>query len=443
MRKVIADARKTIEPTPAIKRSVKETADHIIELVREQAGRQNQVSEVDFGGSYAKGTWLKEEMDLDIFVKFKRSTSDDEFNEISHDVGFSALKDYSPYVRYADHPYVEAKILEMKINVVPCYVVGKGRWKSAADRSPYHTEYMQDALTKKMKCDVRLLKRFLMSAGIYGAEIARQGFSGYVSEVLIEWFGSFENVVKNMARIKENAVVGKAGKRFNTALVIIDPIDSKRNLAAAISRENIGRFVLRCRAFQMSPSPQFFTRARPKNTWNWMKNIMVIKFRVSPRSPDTMWGQIKRAAVSLTAQLGVEGFNVLRSGTHTDEKGHACIIFLLESVKIPEVRVNVGPDFFRESYSDRFIGKNIEKSGLMWINQDKRIVSVERREFNDARLCLKDIIKNNGNTRLPKGIRDDFGRGFRISIGASSLNKPIKEAVLGLISTDASFFHFN
>jgi len=36
-----------------------------------------------------------------------------------------------------------------------------------------------------MKDDVRLLKQFLQSNSVYGAEIAKQGFSGYVAEVLV------------------------------------------------------------------------------------------------------------------------------------------------------------------------------------------------------------------------------------------------------------------
>ncbi len=36
-----------------------------------------------------------------------------------------------------------------------------------------------------------MLKKFLRSLHIYGAEISTKGFSGYVSEVLIIKFGSF------------------------------------------------------------------------------------------------------------------------------------------------------------------------------------------------------------------------------------------------------------
>jgi len=92
-----------------------------------------------------------------------------------------------------------------------------------------------------------------LSNRIYGAKIAKQGLSGYVSEVLILNFGSFENVIKSISGIKEHQIIGKTSKKFGTSIVIIDPIDKNRNLAAAISNENIGKFVLISRAFKEKP----------------------------------------------------------------------------------------------------------------------------------------------------------------------------------------------
>ncbi len=118
--------------------------------------------------------------------------------------------------------------------------------------------FMKKSLTSKMRNDVRILKTFLKSNKIYGAEIAKQGFSGYVSEVLILNFGSFENVIKSISGIKENQIIGKTSKKFGTSIVIIDPIDNNRNLAAAISDENLGKFILVSRAFKEKPTVGFF-----------------------------------------------------------------------------------------------------------------------------------------------------------------------------------------
>ena len=69
--------------------------------------------------------------DIDIFVKFNNQTSLEDFENYGKEIGLQSLKNFSPYLRYADHPYVEAYVEAVKINVVPCFDVEYGRWKSA------------------------------------------------------------------------------------------------------------------------------------------------------------------------------------------------------------------------------------------------------------------------------------------------------------------------
>src|SRR3972149_2095474 len=186
------------------------------------------------------------------------------------------MKKFKPYVRYSEHPYIEATIRGTKVNVVPCYDVKKGQWQSAADRSPFHTKFMLESLTGPMKDEVRLLKNFLSSNKIYGSEIAKQGISGYVTEVLILHYGSFQDVIKAIAKLKKNQIIGKPTKSFDTSIIIIDPIDSNRNLGAAISNENVGKFIIASRAFQKKPSISFFkSLPRPKIFKKNSKNNMM------------------------------------------------------------------------------------------------------------------------------------------------------------------------
>ena len=60
----------------------------------------------------------------------------------------------------------------------------------------------------------------------------------------------------------------------------------------------------------------------------------MIKFNFKIRSPDIIWGQIKRATSSLSTQLELGGFDVLRSKPHTDQQKEVYLFFLLESTKI-------------------------------------------------------------------------------------------------------------
>ena len=111
-----------------------------------------QVVGFELGGSYAKSTWLPEkavyDVDIDIFVKFNKKTSEKDFTNLGLEIGFQSLKKYKPYTRHAEHPFVETIINGTKVNIVPCYDVNKGEWQSATDRSIYHTRYMEQKLSE-------------------------------------------------------------------------------------------------------------------------------------------------------------------------------------------------------------------------------------------------------------------------------------------------------
>ena len=84
------------------------------------------------------------------------------------------------------------------------------------------------------------------------------------------------------------------------------------------------------------------------------------------RSPDIIWGQIKRATSTLSTQLELGGFTVLRSKSHTNEQKEAYLIFFLESTKISEIYQKKGPEFFREDSTHSFISKNLKDAELVW-----------------------------------------------------------------------------
>ncbi|MDX1533052.1 MAG: CCA tRNA nucleotidyltransferase, partial [Nitrosopumilaceae archaeon] len=370
-------------------------------------------------------------------------TSEAKFSEISKKIGFAALKKFNPYVRFSEHPYVEAKIKGTKVNVVPCYIVEKGKWKSSADRTQFHTKFMLENLSGSMKNNVRLLKQFLKNNGIYGAEISQQGFSGYVSEVLVWNYGSFEGVIKAMSKIKPGEVIGKASKKFDTPITIVDPIDSQRNLAAAISNENIGKFVLLCRNFVKKPSMAYFKQRKIRSSKSLLENCVVLNFKYKPRSPDIIWGQIKRASNAISTQLELSGFEVIRSKAYTDEKNDAFLIFLLESPLISKYYVKEGPEFFNADDSGGFVIKNEKTSLSMWVGKNKKINALEKRAENDCKKFLRNVIsKGLDKSGIPKGIKSDIQKGYKISDGRKA-SKSIKAQLLELISTDAAIFSSN
>jgi tRNA nucleotidyltransferase (CCA-adding enzyme) len=441
MNEILKRAEKLVTPSEELQKQKDSIAEQVIRLVQKQVSSNPQITGVEIVGSFAKGTWLPDKADIDIFIKFQTSVSEKEFSELGKKIGFASLRDYKPYVRYAQHPFVEAEIRGTKVNLVPCYDVQEGGWKSAADRSPFHTRFMINSLTAQMKNEVRLLKAFLRANDIYGAEIARQGFSGYVAEVLILNFGSFAGVIKAISELKQGQIIGKATKEFDTAVVIMDPIDSNRNLGAAISTESVGRFVLVSRAFLKKPSISFFKpKKKPQRKPNDLrKNVLVLSFRYKQRSPDIIWGQLKRATTSIATQIEEGGFSVLRK-TAVISKDDAVLLFLLQSTKLEQNLHRIGPDFYTAEHVERFISSNKKKSVTMWLNEQGKVCSIQKRPQTDVMVFLKDLIRKNlDRVGVPAGLKGDI-KTFKLVLGHKITSKSIKEAISELVSTDETIF---
>ena len=443
MSNVLEQARKISIPARQEQEKIGALAEKLLDLVKKESTNFPEVTSVELGGSFAKGTWLKGKLDFDIFVKMKKETDEKQFEEIGKKIGFASMKKYHPYVRYSEHPYVEAVVENTKVNVVPCYDVEKGQWKSAADRSSFHTRFILEQLDEEKKNEVRLLKKFLRGIDIYGAEIAMEGFGGYVSEVLIYHYGSFMKVLEAAANFAQGQVIGNPTKKFETALVLIDPIDSNRNLGTAISAQNFGKFILAARAYLKKPSLVFFNGKKPISDVKNLQNVLVVKFSYKKRSPDIIWGQAKRAATSLSGQLELGGFHVLRKGATTDEKSEAAMLFLLHSTTIEKSMVKNGPDVFRKSESENFILRN-SKNKLTWVDDDGKIISLQQREFYDAKKFLQSLLKKNlSKAGIPSGIIPDMKRSFRVLGGNQVTSKSIKKALAELTSTNELIFSSN
>ena len=170
---------------------------------------------------------------------------------------------------------------------------------------------MKENLNTYLIEQVRLLKKFLKSIGVYGSQLAISGFSGYVTEVLILKFKSFIEVLNFMANIgTERTIISLNNKAsidaFNSKLVILDPIDEKRNLGAAISSESLAKFILTARNFLNRPSIAYFEDEISKcEIRDLRQNLLIVEFNVKKRSPDILWGQLKRKLAAISRQLSM------------------------------------------------------------------------------------------------------------------------------------------
>jgi tRNA nucleotidyltransferase (CCA-adding enzyme) len=441
---VVAKALSLCEPSPSEEKRITAVADEAKALVDRHVDGISDVVEVVFGGSFAKGTWLRGDADIDIFFKVKPSVAVEKFEELGKAVGQKALKDHKPRLRYSDHPYVEAFVKKVRINVVPCYDVEQGRWQSAADRSPFHTEFIRKNFDDEKRMQTRLLKKFFKAAGIYGAEISTGGFSGYVSEVLVMKYGSIEGVLRAAADWQERQVVAIGDydpdviKGFNSQIIIIDPVDSRRNLGTAISPESVGRFMLAARAFLGRPSAEFFKEnQRNPAAGKLHPNVLVVEFSHKERSPDIIWGQLKRSVNAIAKQLEIADFVVLRNSCVTDEKKSAALAFLLESITLAPYTKKKGPEVFRRSDTASFLAGK-KKPLMTWVDREIRVAMLVDRKATDARKFVRSLLANVESSGVAK---DLIAAKLQIYSGSDRQVKGVaKEAVGEVVSTERLIF---
>ena len=445
-RSLISKALNQCEPSENQQRRLETVAEEVKGLVDRYVAQLEDVVDVVFGGSFAKGTWLPDNADIDIFVKIKPSVSNEKFEEMGRDIGSKTLKKYSPKLRYSDHPYVEAFVKNIRVNVVPCYDVEQGKWKSAADRSPFHTLYISTRFDNKKRGQARLLKKFFKSLGIYGAEVSTAGFSGYVSEVLVLRYCSFENVLRAAADWQERQIIAVGDydsdfvNAFNSPVTIIDPVDNRRNLGTAISPESVAKFMLAARAFLKRPSLQFFKESKRHSAASklLLRNVLVVEFSHQKKSPDIIWGQLKRSINSIGKQLQLAHFEVLRSSCLTNERTSAVLVFLLESIILPPYTKKKGPQIFRREDTTSFLS-NRKRALVIWADREMRIAMLVDRKATDARELVKSLLLNDAEK---SGIsRDLISNKLQIYTGDERKIKGlVKEAVGKVVSTEHLMF---
>lgn len=429
---------KRIVPSEKQRREVEALAKRLERRVALAAKEFGVDAEVRLTGSVAKDTWLSEDPDIDVFMRVPRSIPRERLGEVCLEIARKATEGSKHVERFAEHPYLEAFVEGYRVNIVPCYKVERGEWLSATDRTPFHTDYVNERLKPELRDEVRLLKRFMKGIGVYGAEIKIGGFSGYLCELLTLFYGSFLRVLEAFAGLRRRLIVDIEGYYngrmdelallFKEPLVVVDPVDKGRNVASAVQKEKLYGFVAAARAFLKNPSVRFFYPSEIKPLGrgqldqalkNRGSSLLFLVFGGVEAVPDVLWGQLYRSLRSLRRLLALHDFSVLRSVCWSDEESLNVFVFELAQKRIPLVKCHLGPPLEKSVECERFLRKHSGRPETVAgpYVEDGRWVVLVKRQYTDAVDLLRDKLKNGRSVGVAEKISRVFrDEGFRIFV---------------------------
>jgi tRNA nucleotidyltransferase (CCA-adding enzyme) len=386
-------------------------------------------------GSMAKDTWIAGDPDIDVFIRLPTSMQRKQLGEIGLNVAKKATEGQEQIERFAEHPYLETFVDGIRVNIVPCYDAKPGEWLSATDRTPYHTDYIRKHMNKRLRNEVRLLKKFMKGIGVYGAEIKIGGFSGYLCEILVLHCGGFVKTLKTFAAHVHRRVIDIEGfyegrqrdldLLFRELLVVIDPVDKARNVASAVQPQKLFTFAAACRAFLKAPSREFFDplKIQPLSVEelrdtiaNRGSSLVFLTLDKIQAVPDVLWGQLYRTMKALRKQLELNDFEVLRDAVWSEDSSIFTMFVLeLASRVLPPTKKHMGPPLELANECERFLSKYADDSSVVagpFIENGRWVVEI-RRKITDAADLLRAKVKEGGRDigvaeLIASTLRNDF-----------------------------------
>lgn len=415
-----------IKPSQREQKRLESLSNNLMHIINELIQEKGLNAHPMLVGSLAKGTWLKGKGDIDILIIFPLETSLEKLKEWGLLLGRECIKRVGGQAeeKYASHPYITGHIEKYDVDFVPCYAIqDSSQLKSAVDRTILHTEYIKKNLKTSQKDQVILLKKFMESVNTYGSESKVGGFAGYLCELLILYYDSFLNVLEAAANewhpgfgidLQGHGTISS----FNEPLVVVDPVDANRNVAASLSMQKLSEFIVASQNYLHNPSEKYFQPPAIETSPLELETIFnergtktfILKFK-SPSIPsDALYPQIRKTEKSIVKILVNADFQVLGSGSWTDLEE---VFILLEMLiwKLPPLRKHKGPTVWNKNHGQRFR----KKHEAAWV-EEENWMALRRREHSHAESLIQKVCTSTGinNMKVGKHLKKEILRNYNL-----------------------------
>jgi tRNA nucleotidyltransferase (CCA-adding enzyme) len=396
---VVDRVAERVTPDAAEQERLREATDRLVKRTEDAIDDLPVEADTVLVGSTARGTWLAGDRDVDLFVRFSPDLDREDLEAYGLQVGEAVLPDGR--TEFAEHPYTVGEFEGFTVDLVPCYDVADATdIQSAVDRTPFHTTYLDARLDDDVAREVRVTKAFLKGIGVYGSNLRTQGFSGYLTELLVLEYGSFRALVEAAADDWQPPVAfdpeAHADATFDDPLVVIDPTDPERNVASVCSAENVARLQHYARDLLADPRDPLFEPDEPDplDADDVTAAIddrgttpVAIRFDAPDVVDDQLWPQLRRSIDGLTSELDRRGFDVFRSATFADQS--AVLLVELAVVERPAVERHDGPPVHVRQHAEGFYEKYADLDAYGPFLDGDRYVVERDREFTTAGAFLE------------------------------------------------------
>jgi tRNA nucleotidyltransferase (CCA-adding enzyme) len=381
---------KEITPSKEERRLVKQE-------VEEFLSKLNQIKDIKFilGGSYAKNTWLSKNVDIDIFAKFNLKKY---LNKDISKILKQALKTKFKKIKtiHGSRDYFQIKYKNLIFEIIPVLdIKDPSQAKNVTDVSPLHVNYVKKHTNKKLQNEIRLLKQFCKANNLYGAESYIGGFSGYVLEILIIYYKSFNNLIKSAKNWKQKTIIDPSKKyksekeilsalnksKTYSPLILIDPVQPNRNAAAALSKEKYNKFIELAKLYD--GSPQFFKK-KEINIKDLKKDHLIFKVTPKKGKKDIIGAKLLTCLKRLKTEFENQDFKVLNYGWKWNKYAY----FWFKIPKLEKIKKHYGPSLN--------LKKHVEAFKKKWKNtkiENNRIYTLIKRKYTDPKEFAKELVK--------------------------------------------------
>lgn len=436
---------KNLRPSQEEIDAVNKTTDKVLNFINETCKDEGIDAQANAVGSVAKNTWLSGKSDIDIFISFPLDVEMDQLKEKGLYLAYKTNDALNGKANehYASHPYLTCEIDGFEVDIVPCYAIDEGdSIVSAVDRTILHTRYIQKNLSKEQEDEVLLLKKFMDAVGTYGSEFKTGGFAGYLCELLILKYKTFENTLRTAQNWKRRTLIdledfGTVGNAIfkQDPLVFIDPTDKNRNVGAALRLERYVDFIVASRNFldildnneldgeeRQERILKFFKPLQKEHLLNKSneeiaKHIidsfedrqtktLVIKFPIPEMSADALHPQLLKTVQSICEKIEMEEFSVFKYDYWTDEANFVVFTIELNVYKQGKYYIHKGPKVWPKNACDNFKKK--------WQDDvyplDEFMVLTREREFKTAEDFIRYMLseENVHIVKVGKNIKESI-----------------------------------